>query len=274
MNLAITPKVSIVTPCYNRERYLGLAIQSVLSQNFTDFELIIVDDGSTDTSLQIAQGFAATDKRIKVIALPKNQGVAVALKTGFDAARGQFIGQVDSDDLLEPQALEFTAQALEDDPGLGMVYTNYLDIDAYGNKLRVGLRCSTPYSKQRLLTHFMTFHFRLIRKTAYELSGGINTKFKTSEDYDLCLRLSEIARIRKINEFLYLYRRHSNSLMANPSIQELGFTCKAINEALQRRGMAGTHKIIIENPQFKIVENKSVEYFEGLHQPPYPPPPE
>jgi len=259
------PKVSIVIPCYNRERYLGLAVQSALNQTYTDFELIIVDDGSTDASLQIAKQFAREDSRIKVLVSEKNQGVAFALKTGFDAAKGEFVGQVDSDDLLEPLALELTVQTLEDDPGLGMVYTNYLDIDSEGNKLRVGSRCSIPYSRQRLLSHFMTFHFRLIRKSIYIKSGGINTKFQTSEDYDLCLRISEIARIGKVNDFLYLYRCHSNSLTASPSIQEFSFTCKAVNEALQRRGLAGTHKIVVKNPQFEIVETRGVDYFKNQH---------
>lgn len=272
MNLAITPKVSIVTPCYNRERYLGLAIQSVLNQTYTDFELIVVDDGSTDASLQIAEGFTAADDRIKVLALSRNQGVAFALKAGFAVAEGEFIGQVDSDDLLEPQALELTVQSLEDDRGLGMVYTNYLDIDAGGNKLRVGSRCSTPYSKQRLLSHFMTFHFRLIRKATYLEAGGINTKYKTNEDYDLCLRISEISRINKLNDFLYLYRVHGNSLSSTNSLQMLGFSCRAINDALERRGMSATHELVIRNPQFEIVEKQGIEYFKNQYHPPYPPP--
>lgn len=266
------PKVSIVLPCYNRERYLGLAIQSVLNQTFEDLELLIVDDGSTDASLQIAEKFAVADARIKVIALSKNQGVAFALKSGFDAARGEFIGQVDSDDLLEPQALELTVQALEGDPGLGMVYTNYIDIDEEGNKLRVGARCSTPYSRERLLTNFMTFHFRLMRQSVYLKAGGINTKFNTIEDYELCLRLSEITRISKINAFLYLYRQHSNSIKNNSSLAMLVLTHKAIKEALHRRGLSDAYKILIKNPQFEIVEKQGVDYFKSQYQPPYPPP--
>jgi glycosyltransferase involved in cell wall biosynthesis len=248
------PKVSIVIPCYNREKYLGLAIQSVLDQTFTNFELIICDDGSTDSE--------------------QNQGVAFALKKGFDIAQGEFIGQVDSDDLLESEALRLTVQALESDPGLGMVYTNYIDIDADGNKLKVGARCSTPYSREGLLTHFMTFHFRLMRKSAYQKVGGVNAKFNTIEDYELCLRLSEVARIAKVNDFLYLYRSHSDSIKSNSSLPMLVLTCKAVREALRRRGMDETHKIIIKNPQFEIVEKQGIEYFKSQYQPEYPPPPE
>ena len=259
------PKVSIVLPCYNRENYLGLAIQSVLSQTYTDFELIIVDDGSTDNSVFVALQFASQDRRIRVIPEPKNQGVAFALKKGFDAAVGEFIGQVDSDDLLEPQALELTVQALEGDPGLGMVYTNYLEIDADGNKLRVGARCSIPYSKQKLLTHFMTFHFRLMRRATYLKTGGIDTTYTTNEDYDLCLRVSEISRIAKIPEFLYLYRNHSNSLTKTVSKTVLLDSCRAIESALERRGLTETHKIVVSNPQFDIVEIQDVEYFKNLY---------
>jgi glycosyltransferase involved in cell wall biosynthesis len=257
------PKVSIVIPCYNREKYLGLAIQSVLDQTFTNFELIICDDGSTDSSLQIARQFATSDTRIKVLASEQNQGVALALKKGFDIAQGEFIGQVDSDDLLEPPALEITVQALEGDPGLGMVYTNYIEINEEGEKTSVGRRCSIPYSKERLLTSFMTFHFRLIRKSVYDKVGGINTRFNTFEDYDLCLKISEVSRIRRVNDFLYLYRQHSESISAKSSLERIALNVEVITEALSRRGLLETHRIRVTNPEFFVEEIQGLNYFKN-----------
>ncbi|WP_333233012.1 glycosyltransferase [Microcoleus sp. Pol12B5] len=246
--------MSIVVPAYNREKYLGMAVRSVLDQTYTDLELIIVDDGSTDGTLAIAEQFAREDDRVRVLSDKTNRGAAYALKTGFDAARGEYVGQVDSDDLLEARGVELTLAVLDDDIGCGLVYTNYIDIDKNGRKLRPGRRCSIPYSAEKLLTDFMTFHFRLIRKSVYSEIGGFNTQFNNIEDYDLCLRLSEVTNVRKINEYLYLYRYHPDSTKVTMDQLERINLCKeAITQALARRGMKGTHRISVSfNPTFFI----------------------
>ncbi|MEG4406421.1 glycosyltransferase [Microcoleus sp. MON2_D5] len=248
------PKVSIAIPVYNREKYLGIAVRSVLDQTFTDLELIIVDDGSTDGSLAIAEQFALEDDRVRVLSNPINKGAAHALKKGFDAARGEYIGQVDSDDILEARAIELTAAVLDDDKDCGLVYTNYLDIDENGRKMRPGKRCVIPYSKDRLLIDFMTFHFRLIRQLIYLKAGGFNTEFNNIEDYELCLRLSEVTNIKKIDNYLYQYRFHHRSTKVTMNDMDRVELCrKAITQALKRRGMNTTHKLSISiNPTFAI----------------------
>ena len=174
-----TPRVSIVIAVYNREKYLGIAVDSVLRQTYQDWELIISDDGSIDGSIDIARQFALEDDRIRVLTA-EHKGEAYALIAGFEAARGEFVCQLDSDDLLEPPALESTVVVLDEHPECGMVYTNYIDIDKNGQKLRPGRRCAIPYSKERMLIDFMTFHFRLIRRSVYILSGGFNTQLSSA----------------------------------------------------------------------------------------------
>ncbi len=248
-----SPKVSIVIPVYNREKYLGMTIQSVLAQSYTDFELIIVDNNSTDGSLEIAQIAAQQDSRVRILT-EEAQGAVYALRTGFAAAQGEYVGQVDSDDLLESQAIELTTEALDKYPEWGMVYTNYIDIDANGKKMRPGRRCSIPYSKDRLLLDFMTFHFRLVRASVYNKIGGFNIQFDRLEDYDLCLRISEEKEtvIGKIHDYLYLYRLHPDSLKGTMSdIERFNLCKKAINQALERRGINKTHKLKFAlNPTF------------------------
>lgn len=251
--------VSIVIPVYNRQRYLGIAVESVIWQTYKDWELIISDDGSTDGSLEIAQNFAAHDPRIRVLTNANrpeddtNRGAANALIAGFDAARGKYIGQLDSDDLLEQQAIELSVAALEANPNWGMVYSNYVDIDENGQKLRPGWRCSIPYSKDSLLTVFMTFHFRMMRKTVYQKVGGFRIEFDRIEDYDICMRLSEIVQIGKIDNLLYQYRVHDSSVMANKSVDLFLLMQRAIEHALARRGMSKTHKIrVMFNPVFSL----------------------
>ena len=247
------PRVSIVIPVYNRQSYLTFAVESVLRQTYTDWELIISDDGSTDGTLEMAHNFALHDSRIRVLTA-EHKGVVHALIAGFGAATGEFIGQLDSDDLLEPQAVELTVKALDEDEACGMVYTNYIDIDKNGRKMRPGNRCFILYSPERMLIDFMTFHFRLIRKSVYNKIGGFNTQFNNLEDWDLCLRLSEVTTIKKINEYLYLYRYHPDSTKVTMNqLERINLCTEAITQALQRRGMTGTHKLSVEfNPRFKI----------------------
>ena len=248
-----TPRVSIVIPVYNREKYITLAVESVLRQTFQDWELIISDDGSTDGTLEMITEFALHDSRIRVLTA-EHKGAVHALIAGFNAARGEFIGQLDSDDLLEPPALELTVKALDEHPNWGMVYTNYRDIDEQGQLTRVGWRCSIPYSSHTLLTAFMTFHFRLIRKSIYQEVGGFDSNFDRIEDYELCLRLSEMTKIGKIDQFLYQYRFHPDSLKSMARLEVILLAKEVIELALKRRGFNENLQVQIEyNPQILLV---------------------
>ena len=246
------PRVSIVIAVYNREKYLGIAVDSVLRQTYQDWELIISDDGSIDGTLDIAQQFALEDDRIQVLTA-EHKGAVHALIAGFDVARGEFIGQLDSDDLIEPPALELTVKALDEHPNWGMVYTNYRDIDEQGQLTRVGWRCSIPYSSHTLLTAFMTFHFRLIRKQLYQEVGGFDPNFDRIEDYELCMRLSEMTEIGKIDEFLYQYRFHPDSLKNTARLEVILLAQKVSELALERRGLSDTYRLKVEyNPRLSL----------------------
>jgi glycosyltransferase involved in cell wall biosynthesis len=261
----ITPKVSIIIPVYNREQYIGIAIKSVLDQTYRDLELIVVDDGSTDGTLAIVEQFAVEDDRVRLLVLKVDRteeterGAAHALKAGYELARGKYIGQVDSDDWLDVQAIKHTVAVLDDDAGCGLIYSNYIDVDESGEQLRPGWRCSYNYSAEKLLCVFMTFHFRLMRCSVYEQAGGIDFMFDRMEDYDLCLRMSEITRIRHIPEFLYFYRNHQDNLHSNNPLQIVLLANAAIEAALRRRGMDKTHRLKIRfNPERSIEEINSI----------------
>jgi glycosyltransferase involved in cell wall biosynthesis len=121
MEKAITPKVSVITPVYNGEAYIASAIESLLSQSFIDWELIVVDDGSSDLTPQILQRF--TDSRIKIIR-QKNSGEAGARNTGLENACGQYIAFLDADDYYFPNALKDLSSFLDQHPEFGVVYSN------------------------------------------------------------------------------------------------------------------------------------------------------
>lgn len=240
-----SPRVSVIMPLYNRERYVAAAVRSVLAQSFRDFELLICDDGSTDGSLAAAREAAGTDPRVRIFAM-EHAGLARTLQRAHEHVTTPFIGWLDSDDMLAPLALERTHQVLARHPTVGAVYTHHVMINDAGQMLGIGQRCGIPYSKDRLLVDFMTFHFRLYRRDAYERAGGINTSFHTAQDYDFCLRLSEVTDFLCIPEPLYLYRMASDSISHVRRLEQIESSARAIREALERRGLADKAELRVE----------------------------
>ncbi|WP_414552439.1 CHAT domain-containing protein [Anabaena sp. CCY 0017] len=228
------PAISLIITVYNRERYLKAAIDSILAQTRGDFELLIWDDGSTDSSLEIAREYAQRDRRVKVVAAAY-LGRGLALKKAIAQTNAPYLGLVDSDDLLHPKALAETAGVLDAKPDIGWVYTDYLDIDQHSTVLSYGYRCLVPYSTEELLNKFMTFHFRLIRREVFDLAGGIDESLELAEDYDLCLRLSEVAQVQHIYQPLYYYRTHAESISWQQRQEQIRRSHQAVLKAKQRR---------------------------------------
>ena len=228
--------ISLITTVYNRSQFLAQTLDSILAQTYRNFELLIWDDGSTDNSVEIAQHYARLDSRVRLIVSPINQGIPVSVKSAIAATSGQYLGLVDSDDLLAPTALEATIAVLDQSSHVGLVYTNYNLIDEQGRDYGLGKLCRTPYSKEQLLVDFMTFHFRLMRRAVYDQIGGIDNSLGAAEDYDLCLKLSEVTEVRHIDQTLYYYRRHSSNI-SNDRLNTIHWTQKVIRDALHRRGL-------------------------------------
>jgi glycosyltransferase involved in cell wall biosynthesis len=240
----MTP-ISIVMTVYNRERYLKAAIESVLSQSYQNFEFLIWDDGSTDNSLNIARNYAKLDPRIKVLAA-EHRGVSYSLMAAIRETAFPYFGCVDSDDLLAPKALAETVPILDANPQVGVVYTNYLLIDENDCVGGEGPLCQIPYSPEQLLVDPIVFHFRLIRRSAYNSCGGVDPKFASAFDYELCLRLSEVSEIRKINKLLYYYRIHQHNFSRHHRAEQIILCRTAVEQALQRRGLADKLELGVE----------------------------
>src|SRR5687768_13613622 len=110
-----TPAVTVLMPVYNAERFVAQTVDTVLAQTFTDFEFLVINDGSTDRSERILAGYANRDSRIRLITRP-NTGYVVALNEGLDLARGAFVARIDADDLADPRRLELQVARMRDDP--------------------------------------------------------------------------------------------------------------------------------------------------------------
>jgi glycosyltransferase involved in cell wall biosynthesis len=232
--------VSLVMTVYNRQDYLSLALDSILAQTYPHWQLTLWDDGSTDSSPEIAQHYAELDPRIEFIRA-NHAGQTHSLCGAMKAAQHPYFGWVDSDDLLAPDALAVTVAILDGSPQIGMVYTDHRLIDQNGSDLGLGARCRTPYSSERLLIDFMTFHFRLIRREIYDTIGGIDLRFIQAQDYDICLRISEVTEIYHHPQPLYCYRVHPTMISQTQKADLTADAAMAVRNALVRRGLSGRY---------------------------------
>ncbi len=248
----MTSLISLVVTTYNRERYLERTLGSILQQTHGDFQLLIWDDGSEDGTLELARGFAEQDKRIEFVAAP-HLGRGAALAKAVARTHGPFLGWVDSDDMLAPTALADTLAVLRERPEVGLVYTDCYSIDRFNQVLGLGKRSQIPYSRDRLLVDFMTFHFRLVRRSVYNQIGGLDPSFDTAQDYDICLRLSEVTEVVHLPKPLYFYRQHRESISQARQREQLASSERAIRNALERRGLKDKLELQVRlRPEFRL----------------------
>jgi glycosyltransferase involved in cell wall biosynthesis len=240
------PDISVIVCAYNRAPMLDACLRSVRAQDHPSFEVIVMDDASNDGALGVARRHATEDPRVRVFTRGENAGSPVNIAEAHRHARGRLVGWVDSDDLILPDCLSACAAVLDAKPGVGCVYTDQMVIDAHNRPVAYGHRAAIPYSSDRLLIDFMTFHFRLYRRALYDRVGGIDTSMRFAADYDLCLRLSEVTEFERIDRPLYLYRQHAATISAARRLDQIRASADAVRRALVRRGMDGTHRLDVE----------------------------
>jgi glycosyltransferase involved in cell wall biosynthesis len=199
------PVVSVVMCVYNDERNVGKSIESILKQTFTDFEFIVVNDGSTDKTSEILNQYAEKDPRIKVFH-KSNSGAAASANYGISKAQGKYIARIDSDDISYPHRLQTEVDLLNKNPNLALVGGGCHMIDQSDNIM--GVRNIKVKNEARTLLFRNIFQQSdvMFRKSVFENLGGYREKFKNGEDYDLWLRISEVAEIKKINNILGQWR--------------------------------------------------------------------
>ena len=200
--------VSIVLPVYNGEKYLASAIDSILAQSYKNWELIIVNDCSTDGSAEIMEQYAEKDKRIRVIHNKENLKLPRSLNVGFSQAKGVYYTWTSDDNLLKPEMLDTLVDAMKKDSSLALVYSNHTRIDEDG--MEIGLyEVKEPeglFSGNSVGSSF------LYRAQIAKQIGEYDASLFLAEDYDYWMRIFIEAPIKKIPVDLYYYRRHGGSL--------------------------------------------------------------
>ena len=211
------PLISIVLPTYNGSRYLDQSVQSCLDQTYTHWELIIVDDASTDDTPQRIARYVARDGRIRAIRHPTNQKLPAALNTGFAHARGAYFTWTSDDNLYRPEALAKMLHFLESHPTVDVVYTDYTLIDETGQ----ALRSVAAQEREWLLRGNYVGPCFLYRRKVQEKVGDYAQDLFLAEDYEFWLRVSMFFEMRPLHEDLYLYRLHSASLTTTTRKRQL-----------------------------------------------------
>lgn len=212
--------VSVVLTNYNNRRFLDEAIASVLAQSFRDWELVIVDDASTDDSLAALRRYAG-DGRIRIHALERNGGYARALILGLEQARGEIAAILDSDDVLFPEALEKVHAAHTAHPEVGLVLTQMIFSDS---RLRpVYATVNTPeHLLEPLLWLRGPTHFRSVKMKVYRRMPPLDPELRISVDWDLLFKMEETAPWLRIDEPLIRYRNSPDSLAHGGKRYHLG----------------------------------------------------
>lgn len=209
------PAVSVILPVFNGERYLARAIASVLAQTFADFELIAVDDGSSDRTPAILGRCAKNDARIRIVSRA-NTGIVGALNDGIASARGEYLARMDADDLCEPERFARQVEYLRAHPECVILGTQILRIDP--GDLPIGPE-TQPLDHETILARLLegsagtlTHPSVMMRRDAVEAVGRYRQEFQWVEDYDLFLRLAERGRLANLPDMLLRYRLHYESV--------------------------------------------------------------
>lgn len=212
------PGVSVVLPVYNGAEHLRASIDSILAQTYDDFELVIVDDASTDDSLAVAR--AVADPRVHIVALGRNGGLAAALNAGIAVAAAPVIARQDQDDLADSRRLERQLAALDQDPGIVLVGTwaRIVRPDGAGGWEPAGVHhhpVGDAELRLRLLWNNPFVHSSVaFRRTAFEQAGryGTDPALNWPEDFDLWVRMAPLGRLANVPEELVTYRQTAGGM--------------------------------------------------------------
>ncbi len=245
---------------YNNARFLPEAIDSILNQTFSDFELLLIDDGSTDRSGEILERYEAADQRIRVTRR-ENRGVARTRNELIQQAQGELIAVMDGDDVALPDRLQRQLEFMRNHPEVVCVGGAYDWIDEAG---RILLHCGVMEQNediQALALKGLTpisHPAALIRRSALLQVGSYDETMATVGDLDLFLRLGEVGQLANLKQTMLHYRLHPNSISESKQLRQMADRREACERAWKRRGISGTFE---EVPPWRPIDRPSRHEF-------------
>jgi glycosyltransferase involved in cell wall biosynthesis len=249
--------LSILLANYNNAKYIEECINSLLAQTYKNIEIVILDDRSTDNSLEKLNSIKTVDSRIRLFTNKSNKGIGWTKRKLVELSRGELFGFVDPDDKLRSNAVEIMVEAHKNNFNCGLIYSNLMNINPEGVETLISdFNCVIPETSSFLemgkgISHFVTF-----KRIMYNKTEGINQLLKIAEDQDIYFKMEEIAPILFINKDLYLYRNHDGaiSLFSNQTRAHV-WQVIARYEAFKRRGLE-----INEEHLIRYFINREIKY--------------
>jgi hypothetical protein len=233
------PRVSVLMSVYNGGAYLAESIESILNQSYSDFEFVIVDDGSSDCSWGILERYAEQDTRIVLLRNQPNLGVVRALNKGLEHVQTGFIARQDADDISDPERLKRQLEFLVSHPDYGLVAAIPLIVNMDGVPLGRSHYTATENEEiQELLLDYMCLcgpTIMMRRKCLEEAGYYFAEGSDASEDYDICLRLAEVTKLASLDGCLYRYRQQPESASSKNAAPQMFNKAVALEKALTRR---------------------------------------
>lgn len=223
------PPVSIVISIYNGEKFLREAIESILSQTFTDFEVIVIDDGSVDSTPHLLALYEQRDPRILIHRFGGNRGLSAALNFGIRCARGKYIARMDADDISLPYRLEEQVKFMDEHPEIDVLGTAYTLIDESGHHLQTTV---FPGNSDILRWSLLFFNpiahpSTMMRTSTIRKVGGYNTELTSAQDYELWTRVTLAGRLSNLQKVHMLLRLHGERITYKHREQQIAFTNEA-----------------------------------------------
>ena len=244
MSKSNSPEISVVMPVYNSAKYLSVAIESILNQTYKNFEYIIIDDGSQDSSGKIIHQYAKDDGRIKPYKNNSNMGICETLNRGIKLAKGKYIVRMDADDYSYPTRIEKQFLFMEKHPG---VVISGSSIEVCNKNLKILNRRKYPRTDKEIRNNIFKInpfaHPAVIyKKDIVKKAGDYNPFFSGAEDYDLYFRMGREGSFANLSETLLKLRTHSESISAKKISSQLKISLyirlKAISEYSYRAGIS------------------------------------
>ncbi|MDD2662765.1 MAG: glycosyltransferase [Dechloromonas sp.] len=257
------PEIDVLITVYNGESFISQTIDSVISQTFSNWRLLIVDDKSTDRTAQIVRDYANQDSRILLIPGP-HKGIAAAANVGLREVCAPLVARLDADDIALPERLEIQRAHLQKHPELLAIGTDVQLIDENNKPLRYRRQPAGPAKiRETLRLRNCIIHpSSMLRTEILHQIGGYREKFRNSEDYDLWLRISEIGGIDNLSQGLTLYRRHGSQITAPSNTRRLTLYSvgAAVDHFLRKSGNTEVECLIDEAAPNDIAEKLALLY--------------
>jgi glycosyltransferase involved in cell wall biosynthesis len=235
--MADFPLVTVIIPSFNRKDYIDQTIQCVLNQTYSDIELIVIDDGSTDGTYEQIQSYGNS---LTLLTHPnhENRGQSVSINLGLSQANGKYIAILDSDDYWELNKLEIQVAYLEDNPEIGLLYSNGYGVDATG---KIIYHCHPDAHREEndpnnvLLDCYIALPVNsLVRKSVYDEAGKFEESFRAAQDHDMLVRIAEVTNFAYAPDFLWYYRRHGDSISSKQQETRWRVGFKILENAAKR----------------------------------------